>query len=847
MNCKRGFVMKVYVKTATIILTMLCLLLITANVTFAYNDCEHKYVLDNLNNYYATFKCDKCNETETGSIPSNAWVYNVYSMDDDWVYYDYEIPSEFTPGDTVSIYVDTYYSYDYPEIEITASDTNIVNITEVEHLYYNNIFSLEFLTEGSVTVYVTSKYDNSIVYETLTFKSKCEHNFVVKNASNYYITLECDKCNETKTGSVPTDISIYNVYSMDDDWIYYDYEIPSEFTPGETITIYTYSYDYCDYPEVELTASDNSIVEISKVEHHNYNNLYAFKFLKEGPVTITISSKYDSSIIYETLSFKTRCEHNFVAKEIVDYTVTFECSECNEIKSGSIPSYVWLNEVDQYDDSGISYSSYISQSFTKGQQITIYADKSYAEYSEIEFLTTNTDVIKIESIAHPYYDLYSFNFLKEGIATVVVTSKYDSNVVYDVLTFISDGYDSYLADNYLHYTGTKDVSGDIDGNGSITASDARLILRVAVELSNCSLTTKQYADADGNGKITSADARLVLRVATSLDNESILSEFYTLDPEYYNSYDYNNTLTISLDVGKKYSTDTYIIRDANNVTYTSSNTAVVTIDSSNNIKAVKKGYACVTVTNGKETFTYEVFVLAPNDTLDNYIYGDQTINLGIDDTISIEYVILKDTKNLKWSSSNPSVATVDNTGKIKALKKGYACIIASNGSESCYYDVNVKNELQEKIDLYREKYPDGYYWNNHTPSKTYPNVSEQPCTDHKAKKYEYCKGQCAGFADLMFKEVYGSNAKKHYGVTWDTIEIGDYIRLNPHHSIFITDVVKKGDIIGYDKWSGENITAYESYVVVVHCNWGSCCNIAWDDVFYKDSYSINSSASYSAQ
>lgn len=60
------------------------------------------------------------------------------------------------------------------------------------------------------------------------------------------------------------------------------------------------------------------------------------------------------------------------------------------------------------------------------------------------------------------------------------------------------------------------VLGDIDGNGKITAADARLALRVAARLQKC--TTKQFAaaDVDNNGKITASDARLILRYAAKL-------------------------------------------------------------------------------------------------------------------------------------------------------------------------------------------------------------------------------------------------------------------------------------------------------------------------------------------
>ena len=59
---------------------------------------------------------------------------------------------------------------------------------------------------------------------------------------------------------------------------------------------------------------------------------------------------------------------------------------------------------------------------------------------------------------------------------------------------------------------------DIDGNGYISAADARLALRAAVGLENIDKVQTAAADADSDGKITSADARLILRASVGLEN-----------------------------------------------------------------------------------------------------------------------------------------------------------------------------------------------------------------------------------------------------------------------------------------------------------------------------------------
>ncbi len=60
--------------------------------------------------------------------------------------------------------------------------------------------------------------------------------------------------------------------------------------------------------------------------------------------------------------------------------------------------------------------------------------------------------------------------------------------------------------------------GDVDGNGKITAADARLALRASVGLESFNPTKKATADIDGSNTVTAADARLILRASVGLED-----------------------------------------------------------------------------------------------------------------------------------------------------------------------------------------------------------------------------------------------------------------------------------------------------------------------------------------
>ncbi len=62
------------------------------------------------------------------------------------------------------------------------------------------------------------------------------------------------------------------------------------------------------------------------------------------------------------------------------------------------------------------------------------------------------------------------------------------------------------------------LSGDVDADETVSASDARLVLRYAVDLEKPCAGDLLYAEMDGDGVISSGDARLTLRTAVGLES-----------------------------------------------------------------------------------------------------------------------------------------------------------------------------------------------------------------------------------------------------------------------------------------------------------------------------------------
>ena len=61
------------------------------------------------------------------------------------------------------------------------------------------------------------------------------------------------------------------------------------------------------------------------------------------------------------------------------------------------------------------------------------------------------------------------------------------------------------------------LMGDLDKDGKVTASDARVALRISAQLVNGTKYQKTAADMNSDGKVTAVDARKILRIAAQLE------------------------------------------------------------------------------------------------------------------------------------------------------------------------------------------------------------------------------------------------------------------------------------------------------------------------------------------
>ena len=117
----------------------------------------------------------------------------------------------------------------------------------------------------------------------------------------------------------------------------------------------------------------------------------------------------------------------------------------------------------------------------------------------------------------------------------------------------------------------------------------------------------------------------------------------------------------------------------NKVEWTSSNPNVATVDNNGNIIGVQEGTTTITVKteDGSKEATCEVKVVDSIISVTKVSFNDSSVKLKINESKKLAATVSPSNatnKAVTWSSSNTSVATVDNNGNVKGIKAGTATI-----------------------------------------------------------------------------------------------------------------------------------------------------------------------------
>ena len=185
----------------------------------------------------------------------------------------------------------------------------------------------------------------------------------------------------------------------------------------------------------------------------------------------------------------------------------------------------------------------------------------------------------------------------------------------------------------------------------------------------------------------------------------------------------------------------------------------------------------------------------------------------------------KTVTEVRWTSSKPSIVTVDDTGKVTAKHTGTAVLTAKYAWKKRAYCYRVNIQVVSRLAAEQKKFPTGTYWNDGGNNN---QVTQRPCIHDDDRYCAYnsvgCESnlylgmvagmqvagyQCHGFALKVAQDLYGSLKKWKYVESYRTIHAGDVIRINNNsHTIIVTKV-------------------YSGSIQYADCNSTGDCQIQW--------------------
>ncbi len=138
-------------------------------------------------------------------------------------------------------------------------------------------------------------------------------------------------------------------------------------------------------------------------------------------------------------------------------------------------------------------------------------------------------------------------------------------------------------------------------------------------------------------------------------------------------------------------------------TFSSSDTSIVTIDENGKISALKAGEATITVTtsDGNKTATCKVTVKDKGIPVESLSLDKTELSLTEKQTETLTATVHPENAtntDVTWTSSDPSIATVDENGKITAVKEGEVTITvtSSDGNKTATCKVLINAIVLDK-------------------------------------------------------------------------------------------------------------------------------------------------------
>lgn len=384
------------------------------------------------------------------------------------------------------------------------------------------------------------------------------------------------------------------------------------------------------------SASDGTVTLSIRCENTTYEDRTATVTItmEELSQTVTVKQPANLGIVIPSQSFNLASDARSIEVEVqsnVQYTVSISDNWIKQTGTKGLTT----NKLTFSVDENTTYDARSATITIKPQNATVQEQVISVKQAQKDAL-----IVKDTSFDMPY-----------GGGEIEV--KVEANVSFDVKP----------SEDWIHYVETKALSSStvrltVDENETYSNREGKIEIKQKNGTLSHTLTVKQA----GRIAVTSIELN-----KTSLTLKEGASE------------------TLTATVKPDNATD-------KTVTWSSSAPDIASVDEAGNVTAVAKGEATITAQAGEKTAkcTVSVYKEIPVTSVE---LDKNALSLVVGDEATLKATVKPDDttfKTVTWTSSNASIATVDENGKVVAVAKGNATITAKAGDKEAVCTVFIK-------------------------------------------------------------------------------------------------------------------------------------------------------------
>lgn len=497
-----------------------------------FNNCTHSYSSS------STYVCTKCGEWQTNSVTTTSinQTFQITSndaIDHTGPYGDCKTVNKYTKGTVVTATQKVVNGYGSVWYKLSNGNYIWGDYLKEYSINYTTISTGEYYIKNLATgkyLYVSGSADvneQNVIVAEMSSASGLKMN-ITSASTGYKIRPGCSSSrliNPYATTVVHgKNVNLYNDENDSSQWWKFEkvnsgYVIRNVQNPSCVLTASTTSLNV----SVTTYAEASSQIWTLECVSHNYDSgkvTTAASCEKTGVKTYTCT--VCGTTTTETLS---QTDHKWVYADVVipadcetAGTCYYLCEYCQQEKFEDIPAtgHSYVSTVISPSCTSAGYTQFTCKTCGDNytSELTTSPGHDFVE-SKKEATCTEEGYIKITCTVCGEYHL-TISPQKDHTWDNGKTTKAPTNTETGIIT-----YTCAVCGELKDETSPKldGCMGDVNLDGKITASDARLALRSSASLEKLSNEQLAVADMDGNNKISAADARKILRIAAGLEKQ----------------------------------------------------------------------------------------------------------------------------------------------------------------------------------------------------------------------------------------------------------------------------------------------------------------------------------------